>query len=89
MMVSGGYPGPYEKGKPISGIDRAEERGSVVFHSATKQKNDELVTNGGRVLAVTAVGATPGAARASAYTAVSDILFSGAQYRRDIGEYAG
>jgi phosphoribosylamine--glycine ligase len=85
VMASAGYPGDYEKGKPIGGIVEAEQLpGVVVFHAGTKRDGAQLLTAGGRVLAVTATGPTLADARAQTYTAVERIQFDGAQYRRDI-----
>ncbi len=86
IMASAGYPGAYEGGKEITGIADAEALGDVtVFHAGTKLKDGKLVTAGGRVLGVTALGNTLEDARAKAYAAVSKIQFDGATYRRDIG----
>jgi phosphoribosylamine--glycine ligase len=84
VMASGGYPGKYEIGKPISGLDWAASGDVQVFHAGTRRKNGELVTSGGRVLAVTALGETLAAARERAYEVVSQINFEGCHYRRDI-----
>jgi phosphoribosylamine--glycine ligase len=86
VLASGGYPGSYEKGKVITGIPEAEALGATVFHAGTKLLDTgELVTDGGRVLGVTAVGETFEAARAKAYSAVDCIHFEGMYCRRDIG----
>ena len=86
VMASGGYPGNYVKGKPISGIGDAEtEPGVCVFHAGTKLENGELLTAGGRVLNVTATGEGLPETIAKAYRAVKRIQFEGAQYRNDIG----
>ena len=91
VLASGGYPGDYEKGKVISGLDDVEE-GVVVFHAGTafgKETDADgkfpIVTAGGRVLGVTAIGATHDEARAKAFENVKRISFEGAQYRNDIG----
>ncbi len=92
VLASGGYPGSYEKGKVISGLNRVEED-VVVFHAGTKfgEKIDkdtgmpEILTSGGRVLGVTATGATHDEARAKAFRNVEKISFEGMQYRKDIG----
>jgi phosphoribosylamine--glycine ligase len=85
VLASGGYPGKYETGKPISGLGEAAKLDAVqVFHAGTKRANDEIVTSGGRVLAVTALGSTIEAARARAYEAASRIDFENCHYRRDI-----
>jgi phosphoribosylamine--glycine ligase len=86
VMASGGYPDKYETGKPISGLDEAAKPEDVqIFHAGTRRENGGIVTAGGRVLAVTALGSTIDAARARAYGAVSQIHFEGRQYRHDIG----
>lgn len=86
IMASGGYPGPYQGGKPITGLAEAESlEGVTVFHAGTKRVENEIVTAGGRVLGVTALGADLKAAQAKAYEAVSRIHFEGATFRRDIG----
>ncbi|MFB2896324.1 phosphoribosylamine--glycine ligase [Aerosakkonemataceae cyanobacterium BLCC-F50] len=87
VMSSAGYPGDYPKGKEITGISQAESTGAVVFHAGTKF-DQTLVTDGGRVLGVTAVGENINSAKALAYTAVDKIQFAGAYYRRDIGDKA-
>lgn len=85
VMASGGYPEKYETGKPISGLDDAAKLEDVqIFHAGTRRENGGIVTAGGRVLAVTALGSTIGAARARAYEAVSRIHFDGCHYRHDI-----
>jgi phosphoribosylamine--glycine ligase len=85
VMASGGYPGDYQKGKEIRGIEAAEsEPGVTVFHAGTRRAGGRLVTAGGRVLGVTALGADVRAAREKAYAAVEQIAFEGAHYRRDI-----
>ena len=90
VLASGGYPGSYEKGKIISGIGEAEKINNViVFHAGTKHDVDNnLVTNGGRVLGVSATGENLEGALTKAYEAVSKISFEGMQYRRDIGKKA-
>jgi phosphoribosylamine--glycine ligase len=89
VMASGGYPGDYEKGKEIKGVDEAEELKDVmVFHAGTAMKDGKLVTAGGRVLGVTAAGETIAEAKSLAYEAVSRISFDGAYYRRDISDKA-
>jgi len=89
VLASGGYPGPYETGKTISGIETAEARhGVTVFHAGTTTRNGAIVTAGGRVLGVTAT--SPGLAEAvgRAYEAVAEIRFAGMHYRRDVGARA-
>ncbi|NLW82892.1 MAG: phosphoribosylamine--glycine ligase [Phycisphaerae bacterium] len=89
VMASGGYPGAYEKGKVIRGLDEAGKLKDVmVFHAGTARNGDDIVTNGGRVLGVTALGETIAAAKASAYEAVDMISFDGAYCRRDIADKA-
>jgi phosphoribosylamine--glycine ligase len=83
VLASGGYPGAYETGKPIQGLDGAGED-VVVFHAGTAQREGEIVTAGGRVLAVTAVGDSFAAAIDTAYEAVEQIHFEGRQFRTDI-----
>ncbi len=83
MMVSGGYPEAYEKGKPISGLDRVED--SIVFHAGTSLKDGQTLTAGGRVLSVSSYGTDKAAALAQSYKNVEKIHFDGAYYRRDIG----
>ncbi len=89
ILCSGGYPDDYKKGLPITGIEEAEKvPGVVVFHSGTKMQDGQLVTNGGRVLAVTAERATLREALATAYEAADKIKFEGKYMRRDIGAKA-
>jgi phosphoribosylamine--glycine ligase len=87
VLASAGYPGSYESGKVITGLDQAEEvEGVVVFHAGTRRRPDgQIETAGGRVLGVTSRAATLAEATARAYQAVSRIHFEGAHYRRDIG----
>jgi phosphoribosylamine---glycine ligase len=85
VLASAGYPGKYETGKTISGLDEvAKLEGVQIFHAGTKIVGDDVVTSGGRVLAVTALGSTIGVARARAYEAISLIEFEGRHFRRDI-----
>ena len=85
VLASGGYPGQYESGKSISGLDEAAKLEDVlIFQAGTKRDGHEIKTAGGRVLAVTALGSTLEAARARAYKAVSRIHFEKCHYRRDI-----
>jgi phosphoribosylamine--glycine ligase len=89
VLSSGGYPGPYENGKVIKGLAKASEcRGVEVFHAGTVRKQGRIVTNGGRVLGVTAVGNTLKEAIARAYSAVDEIKWTNSYCRRDIGEKA-
>jgi phosphoribosylamine---glycine ligase len=89
VMASEGYPGDYEKGRPIRGL---EEAGAVpdvkVFHSGTALVHGQVVTNGGRVISVTALGNTIAAAKLQAYTAVKCIRWPGAWCRKDIADKA-
>jgi phosphoribosylamine--glycine ligase len=85
VLASGGYPGKYETGKSISGLDEAAKVEDVqIFHAGTRRDGSEVKTAGGRVLAVTALGPTLEAARSRAYEAVSRIHFENCHYRRDI-----
>jgi phosphoribosylamine--glycine ligase len=89
VMASGGYPGNYAKGKVITGLDDANALAHTkVFHAGTALKDGQIVTNGGRVLGVTALGKDLKAAQAAAYAAVERIHFDGAQFRRDIAAKA-
>ena len=93
IAASDGYPGEYKSGLPISGLDGLGDTDTVVFHSGTAAKDGQIVTAGGRVLAVTAISSESGAgsgsplrdALAKAYVALGKISFEGMQYRRDIG----
>ncbi len=85
VMASGGYPGAYTTGLPISGLDSLDA-GVQVFHAGTRLDDEgRLVTSGGRVLSVVATAPTLAQARTKAYDNVARILFEGAHYRRDIG----
>jgi phosphoribosylamine--glycine ligase len=89
VMAAGGYPGDYEKGKKIIGLEAVERLDDVmVFHAGTKSHNGDIVTNGGRVLGVTAMGKGIAEAKAAAYRAVDMIEFDGAYCRRDIADKA-
>ncbi len=89
VMASGGYPGNYAKGKVISGLEAANALPKTkVFHAGTTRAGENIVTNGGRVLGVTALGKDLRAAQAAAYAAVEMISFEGAQFRRDIAAKA-
>ena len=85
VLASGGYPGKYAMGVPIHGLDAPRDSNSMIFHAGTKIVNDQVVTAGGRVLTVSAWGATLDDALNSAYRAIAPIHFEGMQYRRDIG----
>ena len=84
VLASGGYPGSYEKGKEITGLDTLDED-EIIFHAGTKVEGDKILTNGGRVLGVTAVGTDLKDALAKAYKTTDKISFEGKQLRRDIG----
>lgn len=89
IMASGGYPGSYEKGKEIRGLDRVDDEQVVVFHAGTRRVDSgAIVTDGGRVLGVTALAPDLSQARDKAYAAVEKIEFDGAHYRKDIGQKA-
>lgn len=83
MMVSGGYPGDYEKGKVISGVEEVNE--SFVFHAGTSVKDGNVVSAGGRVLSVSSYGKTIGEALSISYNNASSIHFDGCYYRKDLG----
>ena len=84
MMVSGGYPGSYEKGFPITGFDEVED--SIVFHAGTDCKDGQVVTSGGRVIAVSSYGSTKAEALAKSMQEAQKIQFEGKYYRKDIGQ---
>ena len=89
VMASGGYPGSYEKGKEITGLENAKQlKDVIVFHAGTAIQNGNIVTAGGRVLGVTALGQDITQAKAKAYEAVDSIGFDGAYCRRDIADKA-
>jgi len=89
VMASGGYPGNYEKGKVIRGLENAATVSNVsVFHAGTAFKDGKIVTDGGRVLGVTGLGPVVAAAIDNAYKGVREISFDGAHFRRDIGARA-
>jgi len=89
VMASEGYPGEYERGLPIRGLDEAAQLPDVkVFHSGTATANGQIVTNGGRVLSVTALGTSMAAAKYQAYSAVKCIRWRGAWCRKDIADRA-
>jgi phosphoribosylamine--glycine ligase len=86
VLAASGYPGPYAKGAEITGLDQAARvEGVTVFHAGTVRENERLITAGGRVLSVTAVGATVDEAAERAYRAAELVSFDGKHYRRDIG----
>jgi phosphoribosylamine---glycine ligase len=89
VLASGGYPGKFENGKPINGLTATEKiTGVKVLHAGTKLSGEKFLTNGGRVLGVTAAGATLELALSLAYEAASKIRFEGMHYRKDIGAHA-
>jgi phosphoribosylamine--glycine ligase len=89
VLASGGYPGKYEKGKEITGVEEAEkDKDVVVFQAGTAEVEGRLVTAGGRVLGVTALGADIEKAQQKAYEAVAKIHFTGMHYRHDIADKA-
>ena len=89
VMAAGGYPGEYQKGKEIRGLKAAAGvRDAVVFHAGTVEVGGKVVTSGGRVLGVTALGKTLKEAVAGAYEAVGKISYDGAMFRRDIAARA-
>ena len=87
VLASGGYPVAYEKGFPIHGLESFKGKdGYYVFHAGTRKVDGQIVTNGGRVLGVTAVGSDLKTARANAYEAVKLVEFEKAYCRSDIGK---
>ena len=88
VMASKGYPGKFERGFEISGIEAAEAKGALVFHAGTKAQDGKLYTAGGRVLGVTALGKTLADAVENTYAAVREISWQGANYRKDIAHRA-
>jgi phosphoribosylamine--glycine ligase len=84
MLVYGGYPEAYKKGYPITGIDQVE--GSIVFHAGTALKDGEVVTNGGRVIAVSSYGEDKAKALQKSFTEAQKIQFTDKYFRRDIGQ---
>jgi phosphoribosylamine--glycine ligase len=90
VLASGGYPDKFDNGKRIDGLTDAEKIAGVkTLHAGTRREGDSIVTNGGRVLGVTAIGASLDAALAAAYQAAGKIHFDGMHYRKDIGTPAG
>ena len=83
VLVSGGYPEAYEKGKTISGFENVQE--AIVFHAGAQHSNDEVVTSGGRVMAITALGSDHKEALNKAYNEISKIKFEGMNFRKDLG----
>jgi len=88
VLAAGGYPGNYAKGDIITGLDKAEAQGAIVFHAGTATRQDDIITAGGRVLGVTAVADDIRSAVDKVYQAVPEIVFAGMQYRQDIARRA-
>ena len=88
VMAAKGYPNSYEKGKEITGLNLDDNQQAVVFHAGTKLENGKVLTNGGRVLGVTALGSDINQAIKNAYSAVDKIKWDGVHYRKDIGNKA-
>jgi phosphoribosylamine--glycine ligase len=88
VLCAEGYPADGDRGNAIAGIDAVQSMGALVFHAGTALHGDQLVTNGGRILAVTGLGGTVADARAAAYDAAARIEFPGVRYRTDIGAAA-
>ena len=84
VLAARDYPERGDIGTPIEGIAAAEAAGALVFHAGTAVRDGQLVTNGGRILSVTALGDSLASARAAAYDAASHIDFAGVRFRRDI-----
>jgi phosphoribosylamine--glycine ligase len=90
VLASGGYPGKFESGKKIAGLtDAAHVNGVQIFHASTLRQGESIVTNGGRVLGVTAAAGSLEAALAKVYEAAAKISFEGMHYRKDIGAQSG
>lgn len=85
VVVSEGYPGSYEKGKAISGLEKVA-KDTIVFHAGTKEEKGEILTNGGRVMALSAIGDDLTEALQKSYSAAKSICYEGIQYRKDIGK---
>lgn len=88
VLAASGYPGDYKMGDQIQGIPRTEQESSKVFHAGTKREQDKIVTNGGRVLCVSALGHDLKDAQKNAYAQVKNISWAGCFYRQDIGDRA-
>ena len=84
VLVSGGYPGDYEKGKVVTGLESVN--GSIAFHAGTKTEDEKVLTAGGRVFAITSFGNTIGAAVKKSFENADKIKFEGKYFRRDIGK---
>jgi phosphoribosylamine--glycine ligase len=85
VLAGGEYPERGDSGTPIDGVDEAEAAGALVFHAGTARRGDTLLTNGGRILNVTATSDDLPSARAAAYEAADRVSFAGMRFRRDIG----
>jgi len=85
VVASDGYPESFEKGQAIGGLDAVEKAGATVFHAGTAEKDGAIVNTGGRVLGVTALGGTVGAAQKTVYAALEKLDWPGGIYRTDIG----
>ena len=83
MLVSGGYPEAYEKGKKINGLSLSTE--SILFHAGTKKEGLNVVTSGGRVMAITSYGLDFRAALKQSYKTIEKLTFDGMNYRKDLG----
>lgn len=88
VIASGGYPETSDKGRVITGLEEAAATGAIVFHAGTKEDNGNIVTNGGRVLGISALGEDIAGAIANAYKGVKEVKFENMQYRTDIGKKA-
>ena len=88
VAAAGGYPDAYEKGKTITGLDPVTDTDAIVFHAGTKLEGDRILTNGGRVLGITATGENLQSAISQAYSAIANISFEDLYYRRDIAHKA-
>ena len=88
VLAAGAYPEEGDRGSEITGVEDAEASGALVFHAGTARHGDRLVTNGGRILAVTGLGETVASARTAAYDAAGRIQFEGMRYRSDVAEAA-
>jgi phosphoribosylamine--glycine ligase len=85
VLASGGYPEAYQKGYEITGLDDGEAQGLTIYHMGTKTENDKVLTNGGRVLAVTSLGDTVEDAVSKVYNNIERVHFTDMHYRKDIG----
>jgi phosphoribosylamine--glycine ligase len=88
VMASSGYPGAYQKGRPISGLDNADAQSLKIFHAGTRRQGEAIVTDGGRVLCAVGLGDGVAEARERAYRGVARIKWEGAFWRTDIGHRA-